>query len=122
VRRGLAAHGLPALDVPVLCTRLLARRLLPELGRYGLDPLCAHFGIENRARHRALGDAESTARALLELLAMARRRPRLATLEDLLALGAPGARRRGARRAAPDQAAAPAPPRGLLSPRTLART
>jgi DNA polymerase III epsilon subunit family exonuclease len=93
VERGLAEHGLPALGVPVLCTRLLARRLLPELGRYGLDVLCAHFAIENRARHRALGDAEAAARVLLELLALARRAHGCVTLSDVAALGAPGTRR-----------------------------
>ncbi len=86
VARALHEHGLPPLARPVLCTRMLARRLLPRLGRYGLDALSAHFGISNPARHRALGDAEATARALVELLHIALERPELATLGDLLAL------------------------------------
>lgn len=86
VTRALDRAGLEPLDGPVICTRKLARRLLPELGRYGLDMLCAHFGIANASRHRALGDAEATARALIELLALARSGERLATLGDLLAL------------------------------------
>jgi len=86
VRRGLDLCGLPPYRGPVLCTRKLARRLLPELGRYNLDHLCAHFGISNRARHRALGDAEATARALLDLLQIARSRFDLNQLGELIDL------------------------------------
>ena len=71
---------------PVLCTRRLARRIVPELGRYNLDHLCAHFGISNRARHRALGDAAATATALVELLQLARARLGVETVGDLLDL------------------------------------
>jgi DNA polymerase III epsilon subunit-like protein len=71
VARGFDELGL-AYAAPLLCTRRLARRLLPELGRYGLDSLCAHFGISNPERHRGPGDAEAAARVLVELLALAR--------------------------------------------------
>jgi DNA polymerase-3 subunit epsilon len=77
----------------VLCTQKLSRRLLPELGRYNLDHLCAHFGIRNRARHRALGDAEATAHAWIELIALAREQ-RHATVGDLLDLQEAPTRRR----------------------------
>jgi DNA polymerase III epsilon subunit family exonuclease len=73
---------------PVFCTRMLSRRLLPDLGRYHLDSLCAHFGLRNRARHRAMGDAAVTADAWIELLGMARRRYRARTLGDLVELQA----------------------------------
>lgn len=85
-RRALEAHALPPLRVPVLCTCKLARRLLPDLVRYNLDHLCAHFRISNRSRHRALGDAEAAARALIELLREALDRGRAATVGDLLDL------------------------------------
>lgn len=96
VRRALAAHALPDWPGPIVCTRKLARRLLPSLRRYDLDSLSAHFGITNRARHRALGDAEAAARALLELVAIGCAERALGTLGDLLALQAqpPTARRR----------------------------
>lgn len=84
VRRGLALCGLPPLDRAVLCTRRLARRLVPELARHGLDALCERFAIGNRARHRALGDAEATAELLLLLVRRARERAGLATLGQLL--------------------------------------
>lgn len=100
VRRALATHGLPDWAGPVVCTCKIARRLLPLLGRYDLDTVSAQFGIANRERHRALGDAEAAARALLELLEIGRAERALRTLGDLLALQAgpaSGRRRRAAR-------------------------
>jgi len=55
---------------PILCTVRLARRLLPGVPGHSLDMLAAHFFVEIRDRHRALGDAEATAEILLRLLAM----------------------------------------------------
>jgi DNA polymerase-3 subunit epsilon len=84
VTRALDLCGLPPYCGAVLCTRKLARRLVPELGRYNLDQLCAHFGISNRARHRALGDAEATARALIDLLEIAQSRFEMRNLGELI--------------------------------------
>jgi DNA polymerase-3 subunit epsilon len=63
---GFVPHG------PQLCTVQLARRLAPELKRRNLDSLAGHFGIPNHHRHRAYGDALTTARVLLRLLDEAR--------------------------------------------------
>ena len=52
---------------PVLCTRNLARRLLPQLAHRGLDHVVRELGITITDRHRALGDAEATAKVLLTL-------------------------------------------------------
>ena len=98
VSRALADYAMPPHRVPVLCTQRLARRLLPRLGRYNLDHLCAHFGITNRARHRADGDADATARAWIELLEVARADGRAATVGDLLDLQERPVRRRRRRR------------------------
>jgi len=84
VSRALDSCGLPPYRGAVLCTRKLARRLIPELGRYNLDHLCAHFGVSNRARHRALGDADATARALIDLLEIARSRFEIGNLGELI--------------------------------------
>ena len=120
VRRALAAQALPDWCGPVVCTCKLARRLLPTLGRYDLDSLAARFGIANAARHRALGDAEAAARALVELLVIARSERSLATVGDLLALQAePVARRcRRARAGTPtrDDATSAAASQGVSSP------
>lgn len=106
VRRGLGRHGLPPLSGPVLCTRRLAARLLPGVRRRGLDALCGHLGIRNRARHRALGDAEATAELLVWLLERARDRAGLATLGELAAFQAlPAAQAR--RRLDPGRSAGP---------------
>ncbi len=63
---------LAPLGIPVLCTRRLARRRAPAIGRYSLDHPCAHFGFSNPARHRALADARAGAWVLIELLERAR--------------------------------------------------
>ncbi len=97
LRRAFDGQGQPAPEVAVLCTQRLARRLLPQLGRYDLDHLCARFGIANRARHRALGDADATARAWIELLGLARAGG-AETVGDLLDLQEAPTRRRRPRR------------------------
>jgi len=59
-------------ELPVfLCSVRLARRFV-RAPRYGLDALVAHLSIPERARHRALGDAEMTADLWIELVARAR--------------------------------------------------
>ena len=70
---------------PRLCTLRLARRLLPRLPTYRLDALTTYFGIKNRKRHRALGDAEATAQVLSRLLDLAGERG-VVTLDGLLGL------------------------------------
>ena len=42
-----------------LCTVRLSRRLYPEHRRHNLDSLIERHGIDCRARHRALGDADA---------------------------------------------------------------
>jgi len=86
--RGLEATGLPPLERYVLCTRRLAKRVLPELRRLGLDRLTCHFGVVNRAPHRALADAEATADVLLRLLDLARSRAGVETVAELFDLQA----------------------------------
>lgn len=74
------------LQVPVLCTVKLSRRLFPEEHRHNLDAVIARHGLTCTARHRALGDAE----VLVGFLAQVRERfppPELCVvLEDLLRL------------------------------------
>ncbi len=47
-------------DPDRLCTVRWSRQLYPGVRGHGLDAVCARFGIDNAARHRALGDAEAT--------------------------------------------------------------
>lgn len=51
-----------------LCTLKLARLLLPDLGKRGLDALAGHFGIPQSDRHRALGDVRVTVEVLFRLV------------------------------------------------------
>lgn len=103
------------LDGPRLCTVRLARRLVPNVGRCGLDHLMIHFGFENLARHRAAGDALVTAQLLDRLLGYARDGG-ARTLQDLAAIEA---RRTGAGRRR-KRSAAPTDPRADSSPEATA--
>jgi DNA polymerase-3 subunit epsilon len=45
-----------------ICTKKLARKVLPEEKKYGLGKLCHSLGISIKSRHRASGDAMGTLR------------------------------------------------------------
>jgi DNA polymerase III epsilon subunit family exonuclease len=62
-----ALEGRP-LDAPAVCTLRLARRLLPDLERKGLDGVASALGIGIVDRHRGLGDARITAEVLCVFL------------------------------------------------------
>ena len=84
------------LDGRRLCTVRLSRKLLPQLRRRSLGDVCHHYGIDNAARHRALGDAEATALVLIRLIGelAARGCTTWGDLEALLATSTAGPRRR----------------------------
>lgn len=65
------AYACPTLAAaPMLDTLKLAKACLPRLPSYSLDAVLAHYRIAIPAnRHRALTDAELTARLLIHLLA-----------------------------------------------------
>jgi DNA polymerase III subunit epsilon len=91
------------LDGARLCTVRLARRLVKGVRSCGLDNLCRFFGFNNRARHRAAGDALVTAELLCRLLALAREEG-ARTLQDLALIEARRTRaRRRKRRAMPTE-------------------
>jgi DNA polymerase III subunit epsilon len=75
------------LDGSRLCTVRLARRLVKGVRSCGLDNLCRFFGFDNRARHRAAGDALVTAELLCRLLSLAREEG-ARTLQDLAVIEA----------------------------------
>lgn len=85
LNRALAERGHDDFGGGVLCTRRLARRLRPDLPKRSLDALAEAYGLDNRARHRATGDARVTADLLIELLRQARALG-VRTLGDLEAL------------------------------------
>ena len=69
--RAWREHGREPELPDFLCSVRLARKFV-HAPRYGLDALVAHLSIPERARHRALGDAEMTADLWIELVARAR--------------------------------------------------
>jgi len=69
----------------LLCTCRLARRLLPQLRSKSLRSVQDYFGIKNPQQHRALGDAEATAKILARFIEMAGEME-IETLEDFLRL------------------------------------
>ena len=64
----LARSGSPPLAARRLCTVKLARRVLPQLRRRNLDSVSRYYGVRNKARHRAGGDAVATAECLIYML------------------------------------------------------
>ena len=66
-RTSVQMTGRP-LDNEQLCTLKLARQLLPDLDKRGLDALAGYFGIVQADRHRALGDVRVTVEVLFRLL------------------------------------------------------
>jgi DNA polymerase-3 subunit epsilon len=81
-----------------LCTVRLARRVVPELSSRSLGSLSDFFGIENDARHRALGDARATVTVFGHLLARLEEREiwSWSGLEELLGRGTSRSGRRAA--------------------------
>lgn len=49
-------------ELPKLCTVRLSRKIFPGLRSYSLGSICEHKSISIKARHRAFGDAEATAK------------------------------------------------------------
>lgn len=97
VEAELAGTG-QALSGRTLCTVRLARKTVPEVTHRSLDALSYFFGLENEARHRALGDARVTAAILRRLLDRVEEREvwRWSELERLLRRRARKPRRRAA--------------------------
>ncbi|MCL6494352.1 MAG: GIY-YIG nuclease family protein, partial [Ignavibacterium sp.] len=68
-----------------LCTLKLARKLFPNLKSRSLTPLAYHLNIKHKNSHRALGDAETTARVLIKLLKHLKENEGIDSLDELLA-------------------------------------
>jgi|APTNR8051073442_1049403.scaffolds.fasta_scaffold03933_2 DNA polymerase III epsilon subunit family exonuclease len=57
-----------SLEHEILCTVKLARKILPKSQKVNLTSLAQYFNIPIFMRHRALGDAFATAKALIKML------------------------------------------------------
>ncbi|MDQ3290258.1 MAG: exonuclease domain-containing protein [Bacteroidota bacterium] len=63
-----------------LCTVRLSRSLIPGLPSYSLGKLCKSINIDLQMRHRAIGDAEATAKLFDKLIKI--NQPAIANSED----------------------------------------
>lgn len=86
VAKAFTRHGEDVPDIPRLCTCRLSRRISSGLQKHDLGSVATYYGVAIEARHRALGDAEATAHALITMIGRARDEHEAQTLEDLLAL------------------------------------
>ncbi len=84
VNESMKRAKLDPLDVPVLDTLKLARRLLADSQKKNVGNLAHYFGIRLRNRHSAMGDAKATAKVLLHFLEIAEEEHEITTLEELL--------------------------------------
>jgi len=73
-------------DNTVLDTMTLSHILLPELGKFTLDRVCKELKVVNAHHHRAIDDAEATAKVFFKLLDMLKERD-VKTTDDLNVLG-----------------------------------
>lgn len=73
-------------DNTVLDTMTLSHILLPELGKFTLDRVCKELKVVNAHHHRAIDDAEATAKVFFKLLDMLKERD-VKTMDDLNVLG-----------------------------------
>jgi DNA polymerase-3 subunit epsilon len=67
-----------------LCTKRLAQTLYPMLRSKSLSSLSRHLRIINENSHRALSDAETTARILIKMIKNAKKEHNFKTLEDII--------------------------------------
>ena len=67
-----------------ICTRKLAGRLYPELKKKSLGSICRHLNLHNKNAHRALPDAEVTAKVFLKMVEEIKSRHKINTVGELL--------------------------------------
>ncbi len=68
-----------------ICTLRLARRLYPSLKSKSLSSVTNHLRLKNSNSHRALADAEVTARALIKMIKKLKKDEGIETLDELSA-------------------------------------
>ncbi len=69
---------------PGLCTLKLSRRLFPNLKSKSLGSVSRHLNLHNSNEHRALGDAETTAKLLIKLIKELKNKHDIQSVKTLL--------------------------------------
>jgi DNA polymerase-3 subunit epsilon len=69
---------------PNLCTLKIARRVFPLLSSKSLGSVAAFLKIKNSSSHRALGDAETTAKILIKLVKHVKKNLGFNTLDEFI--------------------------------------
>lgn len=67
-----------------VCTLKLARRMFPDLKSKSLTSVTHHLKLRNKSAHRALSDAEVTARALIKMIKQLKKESKVETVDDLI--------------------------------------
>lgn len=67
-----------------LCTVKLARKIYPALKSKSLGSVSRHLNLKNSDAHRALGDAETTARILIKMIKELMQNENIQTVDELL--------------------------------------
>jgi DNA polymerase-3 subunit alpha (Gram-positive type) len=73
-------------DNTIMDTMTLSHILLPELGKYNLDRVCKALNVKNEHHHRAVHDADATAKVFVKLLKMLKDKG-VETLDDINTIG-----------------------------------
>ena len=78
----LCGYNIP--QFKTLCTLKLARRFFPLLKSRSLGSVSMHLGIKNSDAHRALSDAETTARIFIKITKQLKKNQQISSLQNLL--------------------------------------
>lgn len=84
LRREFLYCGRDELENVNLCTLKIARRLFPSLRSKSLSSVCSHLRIHNSSAHRALADADVTAKVLIKMLEEIKKRKLLTSTHELI--------------------------------------
>lgn len=68
LRDMLKVYRMDIPDNPYLCTYRLARKVWPELGKYGLKTMIQHLSLEGGRHHRAAYDSHACAEVLIHAM------------------------------------------------------
>lgn len=77
-------NGFEPLSNLNVCTLKLSRKIFPSLKSKSLASVSEHLKIQNRDSHRALSDAETTAKILIKLIRILSKENGVKTLQQLL--------------------------------------